>query len=218
MSDTGNVISERLAALRKESGLTIMEVAEKLELKGHSRYSNWEFGLRTPKHNEIIKAADLFGVSPAYLAGFSNHRGHTTGDDSPYIIAATPTVATQKSGAIKLSNAIETTAFHADYLAQRNIPEHKILLLTADDDVMAPTIQKGDELLIDRSRKEVKTIDLFVMVVDGRAWVRWIRPEIGKKYAITAENSDSYPPMYFNEKEFKELDIIGRVARISRDR
>lgn len=218
MSDTGNVISERLAALRKESGMTIMQVAEKLGFKNHSRYSNWEFGLRTPKHNELIKAADVFGVSPAYLAGFSDHRGHTVGDDSPYISANNPAVATNKSGAITLSNVSGTTAFHADYLAKRNIPEHRVLLVTADDDVMAPTIQKGDEVLIDRSRFKVTTPDLFAMVVNGRAWLRWIRPEIGGKYVVSAENSELYPPMHFTAEEFKELDIIGRVARISRDR
>lgn len=217
MSDTGNVISERLAALRKEKGLTLRECAENLNLN-LSRYSNWEFGIRTPKHNELIQAADMFGVSAAWLAGFSDHRGHTVGSDSPYITAANPAVATKNSGAIKLSNASDTTAFHADYLAKRKIPEHRVLLLTADDDVMAPIIQKGDELLIDRSRIKVTTPDLCALVVNGRAWIRWVRPEIGDKYVVSAENSELYPPMHLTAEEFKKLDIIGRVARISRDR
>lgn len=217
MSDTGNVISERLAQSRKEKGWTLEECAVAMKVNS-SRYSNWEYGLRVPKHNELLKAADAFGVSAAWLAGFTDYRGHVVGEGSDYITAANPTVATQSNGAIKLSNASGSTAFHADYLAKRNIPEHKILLLTADDDTMTPTIQKGDELLIDRSRTHSKTADLFALVVNGRAWVRWIRPEIAGGYTITAENSELYPPQQLSVDEFKKLDVIGRVARISRDR
>lgn len=218
MSETGNVISERMAKSRKEKGWTIREVAERMGYEHPSRYSNWEFGLRVPKHNELIKAADVFGVSPAWLAGFTDHKGYAVSGEGEYITAANPTVATKESGAIKLSNASDVTAYHADYLAKRKIPEHQILLLTADDDAMTPTIQQGDELLIDRSRAKVKTADLFALVVEGRAWVRWIRPELTGGYAITAENSELYPPQHLSADEFNALNIIGRVARIARDR
>lgn len=217
MSDTGNVISERMAKSRKEKGWTLKECGERMGINP-SRYSNWEFGLRVPKHNELLKAADAFEVSAAWLAGFTDHPGHTVGGESAYITAANPVVATKESGAIKLSNASDVTAYHSEYLAQRKIPEHKILLLNADDDAMSPTILQGDELLIDRSRSQVKTVDLFALVVNGRAWIRWIRPELEGGYTISAENSELYPPQRLNQEEFKNIDIIGRVARIARDR
>lgn len=216
MSDTGKVISERMAKSRRDKGWTLRESAERMKV-GLSRYSNWELGIRVPKYDDLVKAAEAFDVAPAWLAGFVDHPGNAVSGASDYVMASRPVISTQ-SGSIRLKNASDSTAFKADYLRRRDIPENKLLLIYADDDAMADVIQRGDELLIDQSRKTPETVDLFAFVVDGRAWVRWVRPELDGSVTVTAENADLYPPQHLTRDQLDGLDMLGRVARISRDR
>ena len=57
---------ERLKELRKQSGLTQQQVAERLDIS-QSAYAQWEIGKLNPKKETIQKFADLFNVSYDYL-------------------------------------------------------------------------------------------------------------------------------------------------------
>lgn len=216
MSDTGKIISERLAQSRREKGWTLRETAESIQV-GLSRYSNWELGLRVPRYDELVKLAEAFGKPPAWLAGFTDLQGKAISGAEDYVAVNRTTVAT-RDGTARIKNASDTTAFKVEYLQQRGIGADKFLLIYADDDAMADVIQQGDELLIDRSRTRSDTIDLFAFLVDGRAWVRWFRPEIDGTVTITAERADRHPPQHVTREQLDDLVILGRVARIARDR
>ncbi len=216
MSDTGKIISERLAQSRREKGWTLKETAASIHV-GLSRYSNWELGLRVPRYDELVRLAESFGKSPSWLAGFTDHPGTVASGAEEYIAINRASIAT-RDGTVRIKNASDSTAFKADYLKRRDIASDKILLVYADDDAMADVIQHGDELLIDRSRTRSDTIDLFAFVVDGRAWVRWFRPEIDGTITLTAERSDRHPPEHLSRDQLNDLIILGRVARIARDR
>lgn len=60
-------LGQRLKKLRNDKKWTLKEVAEKLNLSGHSTYSNWEYG-RTEPDVEMLKAiSKLFDVNIEYL-------------------------------------------------------------------------------------------------------------------------------------------------------
>lgn len=65
------VMSQRLKMLRKQSGLSQLQVAEKLYVT-RSAYANYEQGTRRPGADIIEKLAELFNVSPDYLSSASN--------------------------------------------------------------------------------------------------------------------------------------------------
>jgi len=65
-----NNMSQRLKTLRKESGLSQLQVAEKLYVT-RSAYANYEQGTRQPSTDIIIKLAELYNVSTDYLLGVS---------------------------------------------------------------------------------------------------------------------------------------------------
>lgn len=67
------VFAIRLKQLRKESGMTQLDLAQKLKVT-RSGIANWENGGRLPGSAMVLKIATIFHVPVDYLYGMSNHR------------------------------------------------------------------------------------------------------------------------------------------------
>ena len=59
---------ETLLDLRKEKGITQMDVAKALDISRQA-YANYDVGKREPDLTMLLKLADYFGVSVDYLLG-----------------------------------------------------------------------------------------------------------------------------------------------------
>lgn len=64
-------ISERLRELRKVNNLTQKAVSDATGLT-NTGYQNYELGTRTPRLEQLVALADLYGVSLDYLVGRSD--------------------------------------------------------------------------------------------------------------------------------------------------
>lgn len=62
--------SERLKKLRKDSGLTQVDVASKLGISQQA-YASWERGVKKPTQDNLVKIAQILNVSVDYLVGNS---------------------------------------------------------------------------------------------------------------------------------------------------
>ncbi|WP_302546305.1 helix-turn-helix domain-containing protein [Streptococcus vestibularis] len=62
--------SERLKDLRKQTGLTQVDVAEKLGIS-QPAYASWERGVKKPTQDNLVKIAQILNVSVDYLVGNS---------------------------------------------------------------------------------------------------------------------------------------------------
>lgn len=65
--------SERLKDLRKQAGLTQVDVAEKLGIS-QPAYAAWERGVKKPTQENLVKIAQVLNVSVDYLVGNSEDR------------------------------------------------------------------------------------------------------------------------------------------------
>lgn len=63
--------SERLKTLRKEAGLTQVDVASKLGIS-QPAYASWERGVKKPTQENLVKIAQILSVSVDYLVGNSD--------------------------------------------------------------------------------------------------------------------------------------------------
>jgi len=70
------VFKKRLTELRKKSGLSQYELAEKLGFS-RGKYSNYEQGTRQPDYETLQKIADYFNVTTDYLLGRSDKPNYT---------------------------------------------------------------------------------------------------------------------------------------------
>jgi transcriptional regulator with XRE-family HTH domain len=57
--------------LREDRDWSQIYVAQKLGLKRSSTYANWEYGIRDPDTETLVRLAQLFGVTTDYLTGAS---------------------------------------------------------------------------------------------------------------------------------------------------
>lgn len=69
MVQVSNELPEKLKQLRSYKGWSKTEVQRRLGLKTMSTYANWEYGVRQPDNDTLIKLANLFDVSTDYLLG-----------------------------------------------------------------------------------------------------------------------------------------------------
>ena len=65
-----DILAERLKELRKEKGLTQMQVATSCDIT-EKAYQNYELKTREPRLEILVRIADFFGVSLDYLTGRS---------------------------------------------------------------------------------------------------------------------------------------------------
>ena len=65
--------SERLKDLRKQAGLTQVDVAEKLGIS-QPAYASWERGAKKPTQDNLVKIAQILNVSVDYLVGNSEEK------------------------------------------------------------------------------------------------------------------------------------------------
>ena len=65
--------SERLKKLRKQAGLTQVELAGKLGIV-QSSYADWERGKKKPTQANLVKIAQILNVSVDYLVGNSEEK------------------------------------------------------------------------------------------------------------------------------------------------
>jgi putative transcriptional regulator len=65
--------SERLKDLRKQVGLTQVDVAEKLGIS-QPAYASWERGVKKPTQENLVKIAQVLNVSVDYLVGNSEEK------------------------------------------------------------------------------------------------------------------------------------------------
>ena len=69
--DIRESITSNIKRLRKESGLTQQQVADKVNVS-RSAYSQYEMGLKQPTIDTLVKIADLYNCSLDYLVGRYN--------------------------------------------------------------------------------------------------------------------------------------------------
>lgn len=71
-------MAHRIKSLRKERGLTLLQVAEKLGVT-ESTVQRYESGnIKNLKYETMVELAELFDVAPAYLMGWTSEEEDTT--------------------------------------------------------------------------------------------------------------------------------------------
>lgn len=65
--------SERLKNLRKQAGLTQVDVAGELGISQQA-YASWERGVKRPTQENLVKIAQILNVSVDYLVGNSEEK------------------------------------------------------------------------------------------------------------------------------------------------
>ena len=195
------MFGEKLRSLRKEHGMTQVDLANALDLD-KSSISKYESAGIIPSVDTLQKISALFNVSIDYLlnAPFGDINNVVNVEIIGTVVAGRDGIATYEF--LGISQAININ----------NKDEYKYLKVRGDS--MAPQILEGDLALV-RLQPDIDSGDLAVVIIGGEEGVI-------KKVQKTDNSISliSFNPMYdtrvFVGKDMEQLQIFGKVVKVER--
>lgn len=201
------MLSEKLAELRIEKGLTQYELANLLNIP-RSTYAQYELGRRQPDYETLEKIAVFYDCSFDYLLGNPNTVKEEAGI---YAVNHEDLFKVPILGAIRCGMPIMAEESIEGYMyVDRSIARvnknEKLFYLRVTGDSMSPKFQPGDLVLI-RQQPIVDDGDIAVVLVDnedatlkkvfrsnGTVWLHSLNP--------------AYEPLKYN---VEAVHIIGKA-------
>lgn len=224
-------------AVRRAGGARV--VGERAGLSG-STIGNWTSGQTVPKAGDLLRLARAANCSIAWLM---TGVGPQTGSAQSYRDAVRGSAAEpglREPGAdydhggefvpvrrhdiavsagdgltaIEPSVDLSPLAFRVDWLRKTVSALDQAALVSVRGNSMAPLIQDGDLLLIDRGAAYPAAGGIFVLRIGDEVVVKRVAPS-GKpdKLRISSENAELYPAF---DVPAEEVHIVGRVRWVGR--
>lgn len=94
------------------------------------------------------------------------------------------------------------------------IDPHHLLVLTVDGDAMAPTLQAGDDILVDTSERDPYRDGIYVLALGDKPTPKRITVHPSSKTLVVSSDNAQYA--VFENCRRDDLDIIGRVVWVAR--
>ena len=120
-------------------------------------------------------------------------------------------------GSFETSGSIERHyAFRTDFLRRKGQPS-QMVLMRVDGDSMAPEIQNGDAVLIDRSQSAPRPGGIYAVSVEDLIYLKVVNAEPGK--LILTSHNTAYAPIIVDTRGQLEstVQIVGRVVWLGRE-
>ena len=206
-------ISSVLKAKRKELGLTLAQIAEKIGVT-EATVQRWESGnIKSLRHERIAKLADILGVTPAVLMGWDELTAPTL--PSPTITEDTVTfpvitsVATHYDGvSIDESAAGEKIEVPRAYLKGRKAEDFCAMRVRGDS--MYPAFQNGDIVLVLRQSTMNHSGEIGVISYgDDEMTIKRINYVDGEDWLKLVPLNPAYPPRSIEGVNLESCHIIG---------
>ncbi len=153
-----SLIGSRIAQARKDQGLTLKELSERVETLSAGRIGNWEHGSRSPGPQEAQELAKALKVAPSYLLGLTdNPRGEVTllHELLPKCVPVINFTDAKELNTLLESRLDNTTPFSTAndkiFLEGKSSKKAgpKTFATEINDDSMAPDFYPGDVIIVD---------------------------------------------------------------------
>lgn len=218
MTDLSRLIGQRLRKCREDRGWTLEEAVRQLEATaagspvGSTGMNMWELGERRPRLEAFPALSRIYNMPASYLAGLDSGE-HSNDYVYPMRTPGTPGLL------LDSTLADDCLAVRAPFLAELGVLPSDLMVIRMPDDGMTDSASKGDPLLLDMSKRDAPgERDMFALLVNGRIWVRWIRPEMDNSYSIASDDPAKYPDMRVSADDLQKFQIIGRVVMATKRR
>ena len=160
---------------------------------------------RTLAENDRQRLAAFFGVPEARLGG----------PEAPGLVEIARLDIGASAGPGRLTDAEAARRpgeLSPALLRQLGVRPQAASMIRVEGDSMEPLLADGDEILVDRDRRDVRARSgIFVIRVDGALMVKRLRPALGGLDVIS--ENPAYPARLCRHGD---IEVIGRVAWMSR--
>lgn len=211
-------LSERLRSLRKDSGLTLQEIAEKL----NSRYdmhttkgmlSKYENGVHEPNSGTLHCLAEILGVSADYLTG-------KTDEKTPDVRAGKLGVTTART--VKVSTVIFSDGSSIDDGKGICLPTSAFVggkdffAIRIKGGRLAPRFLNGDTVIFEKKKRCSRDGVAAVIVGNGNAILCTVQNKRSGKLIIPLD--PAVQQTFYSTAEIRELPvrILGEAIELRR--
>ena len=204
-------IGERIKEARTKKGLSQTELAEELGYKSRSSVNKIEVGGRDIPRSQIVKIAEILGVTPAYLMGWEDEKKDEPSavilpTDKIHMIPVFGSVAAG-FGAYASSDIIEYIPLYIE----NDFDVADTICITVRGQSMYPKIEDGDKIVV-RRQESVDNGRVAVVMIGEEAVVKRVNFD-GERLELTSFNPE-YPPRVIEGEELANCRIVGLVQQV----
>lgn len=208
-------IQDTLQTLTNQNKITFSAIAKALGT-GRSNIS-----LRA-KNNSELTPVELSRIEKYFRVNLSNKLNNNLAEDFEEIPVRGDVYASM-GGGITVYNEERTGVYRISKELARDlgVKVANTEMIVARGDSMSPTIEDGDSLLIDMSKKEIYDGKLYCVRINGQLYAKRLQLIPPCKIKVISDNKDKYDPFYVNTTDELTYDFCvigeirwwGRVAR-----
>ncbi len=196
------MLSEKIKFLRKKSGLSQRQVAEKLFISQQA-YAKYETGTASPSLDVLKAMSEFFEVDTNFILGIAPKSARLNIKKIPVL------------GRVQAGIPMEAIEEILDYEEIRpSDPNAEYFALKIIGDSMEPRIYDGDIVIVQK-QPDVNSGEIAVVLIDGNdATCKKIIKQ-GNGITLVALNI-KYDPLYFSNKDVNEFSfvVLGKVVEI----
>ncbi len=220
------MLAERLAEARRRAGMTQIDLAVALgDERTQQMISLVERGHRGLRPDDLVKVARELAVTTDYLLGASHDPapasqiratydgGRNEDQAEPGIrpVAVLEVMAAVGSGAqVYDETPVGVLWFRDNWLRRHRINPRHCHIIGVRGDSMEPTLTDGSQVIVDRSRQELRAGRIYVMRTEEGVVVKRAKRN-AQGWWLMSDNPE-WPPLFLTE----ETDIIGEVRWMGR--
>lgn len=230
--DTG--FSERMTEIIEKEGVSINSFAQKLGVSPPT-ISRWMKGEADPTRSNLIKLAEQTGINIEWLAIGAGPKYWQNPITEEIILRGQPQpiessndetfsmiedcrevrISAGSGGFNDEYNPYQTTKVEKAWLDSRRLKAEDCAMFLVSGDSMYPTLKDGEEIIVDRSKKELKDGKIFVLNNEGAMLVKKVQITYNG-ITLISQNTE-YAPIELNAEQANNLIVIGQVVRGYRD-
>ena len=196
------MLGERIYQRRKELGLTLQEIADKIGVT-KSTIQRYETGkISTPKLPVIESIARAIEANPLWLIGKSDKKEASR--------STSAWIATEKRPLLKFSpkGVFESEEKHQKF-NENGESDADFCIKMSGDSMISSRIYDGDIVFIKR-QDDVSDGDLTAVELNGEISLKRIF-KLGDRVQLRCENP-AYPPITLEGEELDTLKILGKAV------
>ncbi|MCK9097533.1 helix-turn-helix transcriptional regulator [Haemophilus influenzae] len=110
----------------------------------------------------------------------------------------------------------EQTPYSAALLRKLGVNPKYAAVFWADGISMRPTIDDGDQMLVDLERKEIKGDKIYLVQNGSSVWVKRVKIR-WDGVELISDNREEYPPIILSKDEAENLQVIGQLVHLGKN-
>ena len=110
----------------------------------------------------------------------------------------------------------EQTPYSAALLRKLGVNPKYAAVFWADGISMRPTIDDGDQMLVDLKRKEIKGDKIYLVQNGASVWVKRVKIR-WDGVELISDNREEYPPIILSKDEAENLQVIGQLVHLGKN-